>query len=299
MPRMPELPEVEVVARGLARHLAGQRIAGLAWARRDIVRGGHIELLDRLTGRAILSAQREGKAIRISLDGHIRIVVHLGMTGRLLVTPPDSPDEPHTHLRIDLAPCGRQLRYCDPRRFGGIWVVDERRLQAGGPIQGRRLPPVAADPLTMSWPDWRRALARGRQIKALLMAQEPISGMGNIYCDEALHRAGIHPLRPANTLSPEEARRLRTAVQRVLREAIRAGGSSISDYRDADNVRGSFQKRHRVYNRTGEPCRSCGTPIERLVVGGRSTHICPACQQLSGGRARRAVVEMRRSFQRT
>ncbi len=286
---MPELPEVETIARGLARRIEGRVIAAARLHRRDILHGdgGPVE---QLVGRRIREVRRCGKQVRVTLEPgkkiHRRaagatlfVYAHLGMTGRLLVVDRDAPLEKHTHLQIDFDNSQTQLRFCDPRRFGGIWLVawagDTRNRWVG-----RRLPPIGADPLEISLPAMRALLARKRQIKPLLMDQVPISGMGNIYCDEALFRAGIHPLTPAGDLDGEAVRRLRTAIRRVLTEAIQAGGSSISDYRDADNARGSFQDRHRVYGREGCPCPNCSRPIERLVVAGRGTHLCPRCQPL-------------------
>jgi formamidopyrimidine-DNA glycosylase len=302
---VPELPEVETVARGLARRIQGQAIASVALHRRDIVHGNGGPI-DRLAGRQISDVRRCGKQVRILVCDESRaaqrcrrqaaesppklaMYVHLGMTGRLIVVDSAEPLERHTHLVIALAGNDAQLRFCDPRRFGGVWLVAEDgtehdKLERGTSWQGRRLPPIGADPLEISLPALRAALARKRQIKALLMDQLPISGMGNIYCDEALHRAGIHPLTPAADLDLEAVRRLRLAIRRVLTEAIRAGGSSISDYRNADNARGDFQNRHRVYGREGEACRACGSTIERSVVAGRGTHVCPSCQPFGGSK---------------
>lgn len=294
---MPELPEVETITRGLAKKIRGQVIADVALCRPDILHGNGGPV-DGLIGRRIADVCRSGKQVHIALDakklGRIGqvpsagdIYVHLGMTGRLTVVERKAPLERHTHLVMSFADSATQLRFCDPRRFGGIWLIAENSNRAGGESvrqapgwKGRRLPPVGADPLRMTLPALRKLLTRRRQIKALLMDQQPISGLGNIYCDEALYRAGIHPLTPAARLDAEAVRRLRLAIRRVLNEAIRAGGSSISDYRRADNTEGAFQKRHRVYGRDGQACRNCGTTIQRIIVAGRGTHICPCCQPL-------------------
>jgi formamidopyrimidine-DNA glycosylase len=276
---MPELPEVETVARGLHRRLAGWVIESVHLLRADIAHGAARPSNELLRGRQIEAVARTGKQVRIGLSDGQALVVHLGMTGRLTVTSQKEPLAKHTHLRIGFRGQGAELRFCDPRRFGGVWLVNGS-FDAGGSWIGRRLPPVAADPLRISLSEWRGLLARRRQIKALLLDQKPISGVGNIYCDEALHRAGIHPLSRASDLSPEAVRRLYHALRRVLAAAIQAGGSSVSDYLDVDNVPGWFQTRHRVYGREGKPCRKCGTPIEKFVVSGRGTHICPKCQRL-------------------
>lgn len=274
---MPELPEVETIARGLARHLTGRRIAWAHLMRSDVVHGGPIPLCAALRGRRVRQVCRQGKQVRVALDSGRSLVFHLGMTGRLIVVDRDEPVEAHTHLRLTFQRWRRELRFSDPRRFGGVWLVDDGASQSDAWL-GRRLPPVSADPLTITLDDFRSALRRRRQIKALLLDQRPISGVGNIYCDEALYRSGIHPLARASELDTAAVARLWRALRRVLAEAIRAGGSSISDYRSADNQLGNFQVRHRVYGRTGKPCRKCGTTIEHLLAAGRSTFICPRCQ---------------------
>ena len=283
---MPELPEVETIARGLAGHLTGRRIAWAHLSRSDVVHGGPMPLCVALHGRRVRQVRRQGKQVRVDLDAGCWLVFHLGMTGRLIVVGRDEPVEPHTHLRLTFQRWRGELRFSDPRRFGGVWLLDEGTLRSGAWI-GRRLPPVSADPLTISLDSFRNALRRRRQIKALLLDQRPISGLGNIYCDEALYRAGIHPLRRASELDAAAVAGLWWALRRVLAEAIRAGGSSISDYRSADNQLGSFQVRHRVYGRSGMPCRSCGTTIKRLLAAGRSTFICPRCQPGPRGAATR------------
>jgi formamidopyrimidine-DNA glycosylase len=293
---MPELPEVETVARGLARRITGQTVRSVQVLRPEILHG-HAGAIDRLSGRRIERVVRRGKQVLIRLDRRLSLVVHLGMTGRMVAVPPETPVEPHTHLRATFRRGKYELRYTDPRRFGGIWILTaeasdalaaaDHQCKAAGsgsgrrcefPWVGRRVPPVAADPLLISVAELRACLQRRRQIKALLLDQDPISGMGNIYCDESLYRAGIHPLTRACELGPAAVRRLHRAMRTVLNAAIRAGGSSVSDYRGADNNRGWFQLEHRVYGRKGEPCRACGTPIEYLRVAGRGTHICPKCQ---------------------
>jgi formamidopyrimidine-DNA glycosylase len=192
------------------------------------------------------------------------------MTGRLLVTTPEAPLAAHTHARLSLA-SGRELRFVDPRRFGRLELRD----------LGRSAPFAApgAEPLTIGQEEFA-GLFRGRHlaIKAALLNQSLLSGVGNIYADESLFRAGIRPRRMVGRLTRAELERLRTALRQVLKDAIRLGGSSVSDYVDAEGVRGFFQLEHCVYLRTGLPCRRCGTPIRRIVLGGRGTHYCPRCQ---------------------
>lgn len=278
---MPELPEVETVARGVARHITGRRIESVALSRGDIVHGECVPLCAFLRGRRVERVGRQGKQIHIELDGGRVLVVHLGMTGRLIAIDREAPVEPHTHLRVGFDRRRAEMRFIDPRRFGGLWLLITPPT-AGGMWIGRRLPPVGADALTISFEEFHAALRRHRQLKALLLDQRPIGGIGNIYADESLHRAGIHPLTRADRLTDAAVRRLWRCIRRVLEEAVRAGGSSISDYRTADNERGLFQVRHRVYQRAGKPCRKCRTPIEHLTAAGRSTFICPRCQPSRG-----------------
>jgi formamidopyrimidine-DNA glycosylase len=198
-------------------------------------------------------------------------IVHLGMTGRLLVTTPDGPLAAHTHARLSLA-SGRELHFVDPRRFGRLEFRDLRR-SPGFSAPG-------ADPLTIGREEFA-ALFHGRRlaIKAALLNQTLLAGVGNIYADESLFRAGIRPRRTSERLTRAELERLRLALRQVLKHAIRLGGSSVSDYVDANGARGFFQLEHCVYLRAGLPCRRCQTPIRRIVVAGRGTHYCPWCQQ--------------------
>ena len=194
-------------------------------------------------------------------------IVHLGMTGRLLVTTPDSPVAPHTHARLNLA-SGRELRFVDPRRFGRL---EFRNLRSAAAFHG-----PGAEPLTVGAREFASLFhARRLSIKAALLNQTLLAGVGNIYADESLFQAGIRPRRRANRLTAQELERLRLALRQVLSHAIRLGGSSVSDYVDADGERGFFQLEHCVYQRTGLPCRRCQTPIRRLVLAGRGTHYLP------------------------
>lgn len=279
---MPELPEVETVARGLAKHLVGRSIEQVCLVREDMVHGCAVPLCVALPNQRIATVARKGKQVHLEFDPLRKcdanpwsLAIHLGMTGRLIVCDSSSELEPHTHLRVTFRNWRQELRFIDPRRFGGIWLLSESDSQSW---RGRRLPPIGLDPLRISLRDFRKLLERGRQIKALLLDQSCLGGMGNIYADESLHRAGIHPLTAADVLLPEQVRRLHRAIRTVLAAAIRAGGSSISDYRGADNQPGYFQVQHRVYDRAGKPCRNCGTSIEHLTAAGRSTFICPNCQ---------------------
>ena len=275
---MPELPEVETVASGVHTRVQGDRIL-------EVWLGTHKEPFKTppagqargLEGRILHSVHRTGKHIVCELSGvpagapTSQWIVHLGMTGRLLVTTPDAPVAPHTHARL-LLKSGREIRFVDPRRFG--------RLEFRDLARGEAFAAAGAEPLTIG-PEEFAALFRHRKlaIKAALLNQALLSGVGNIYADESLFRAGIRPRRQAGRLTRAELERLRAALQQVLRHAIQLGGSSVSDYVDADGVRGFFQLEHCVYQRTGEPCRQCGVSIRRITVAGRSTHYCPNCQR--------------------
>ena len=289
---MPELPEVETIARGVNERLRGDRIIEV-WlgSHTQPFKNSPAEQAAGLEGRTILEVRRVGKHIVCDLGARQKSakstkaeskkaesdkpaaqwIVHLGMTGRLLVTTPEGPVAPHTHARLTLA-SGRELRFVDPRRFGRL---EYRDLSHGEPFEG-----PGSEPLTIA-PAEFAGLFRGRRlaIKAALLNQTLLHGVGNIYADESLFRAGIRPRRMAGRLKREELLRLHQAIQEVLRHAIGLGGSSVSDYVDADGVRGFFQLEHRVYMRTGQPCLVCGTPIRRILLAGRGTHFCPVCQR--------------------
>jgi formamidopyrimidine-DNA glycosylase len=287
---MPELPEVETVANGVNERVRGQQIESV-WlsSKPQTFKTPPAEMAQQLTGRVIDRVRRVGKHIVFDLDSAratttnsdaIQWIVHLGMTGRLLVSAADVALPPHTHAVLKLS-SGRELRFVDPRRFGRLAIHDlaakpgeEQIEQSSGGFAG-----PGREPLSISLPDFV-ALFRGRKlaIKSALLNQRLLHGVGNIYADESLFRSGIRPKRMAGRLRRAELERLHSSVQSVLREAIALGGSSVSDYVDADGVRGFFQLEHKVYMRTGEPCLVCGTPIQRIVLGGRGTHYCPVCQ---------------------
>jgi len=273
---MPELPEAETIARQLHRELAGRKLGQVRLSRRDIVHGDPQPLGKLLPGRRVARVSRRAKRVILTLDGGIELVFRLGMTGRMIVCATDDPVAKHTHLRITIDGTSNELRFCDARRFGGVWCLTGSERSIGKPLGE-----VGLEPLEVTPAAFRVALNRRRQIKALLMDQTVIAGLGNIYCDESLHAAGIHPLTRADTLSSERANRLLRAIRMTLRKAIRFNGSTLMDYRDADGREGSFQKLHRVYQREGDPCRTCRTAIRRIQAAGRSTFFCPLCQRKS------------------
>jgi formamidopyrimidine-DNA glycosylase len=281
---MPELPEVETIARGVHDRVRGDCIV-------EVIFGSHrnpfktlpTRQAKGLEGRTILAVHRSGKHIVCELGAaesplnlrevapSAQWILHLGMTGRLLVTTPDAPLAPHTHARLRLA-SGRELRFVDPRRFGRLDFLDLTRVAA--------FRAAGADPLTITAQEFSQLFhPRRMPIKAALLNQSLLSGVGNIYADESLFRAGVRPRRPAHRLTKAQLEALRLALQEVLLQAISLGGSSVSDYVDADGVKGFFQLEHCVYLRTGLPCRRCQTPIQRIVLAGRGTHYCPKCQR--------------------
>ena len=263
---MPELPEVETVTRSIAP-LVGRRIVAVEFRSLRILRGGDPDgMAVRMAGRRIAGIKRYGKFIVMLLEGGGYILIHLGMTGRLLL---GGPTGKHTHAILTLDE--GTLLFDDSRQFGCFQFSEEF------PARVARLGP---EPLEISLTDFTSALKRHKtRIKALLLNQLFFRGVGNIYADESLFRAGIHPLAVASRLRGERPRKLYEALRAVLCEAIDAGGSSISDYVDAQGRKGFFQFSHRVYQRTGEPCVNCGTVIRRLLVTQRSSHFCPKCQR--------------------
>jgi formamidopyrimidine-DNA glycosylase len=263
---LPELPEVETVVRSLAPHLPGRRILSARFTSRFVTPGNRLALARKLAGRTIQGIQRRGKFIVIALDRGT-LTVHLGMTGKLLLEGalPGGTQSTHTHGTFVLDQ--GVLMYHDPRQFGRIvWNADLERL---GP-----------EPLEISLNHFVERLRRRKaRVKALLLNQRFLAGLGNIYVDESLAIAGIHPLALASRLSVRKAAALHQAMREVLALAIQHGGSSISDYVDANGNRGWFQMLHRVYGREGEPCLACGTPIRKIIVAQRGTHYCPLCQR--------------------
>ena len=274
---MPELPEVETIARGLDRRVRGDIIESV-WlgTHPEPLKSPTQEIVSALAHSRIARVRRVGKHIVFDLESaesqngneKRQWIVHLGMTGRMLVSSPEEETPKHTHAIAALA-SGRELRFVDPRRFGRLSVFSESAFTGPG-----------TEPLTIGADEFAK-LFRGRKtpIKAALLNQKLLHGVGNIYADESLFRAGIRPKRQAGRLARAELVRLHKAVKEVLKEAIKLGGSSVSNYVDAEGKEGFFQLQHRVYMRTGQPCLVCRTPIKRIVLGGRGTHYCPKCQR--------------------
>ena len=274
---MPELPEVETVARDLRVELVGRRFVS-AWASQPGVLRfpDAAAFISAVPGLGVESVERRGKYIFCRLVGGADLVFHLGMTGHLRVTDPGAEVAPHTHLRAGLDD-GRELRFDDARRFGRVMLGPRPLLE-----ERRVLPRLGVEPLSDDFsPDRLDGLMRRttRTVKAALLDQSGIAGLGNIYVDEACHQAGIRPSRRAHRLTRRERLALHSAIRSVLQKAIDNRGTSVDDYRDLWNARGSHQEELRVYGRGGEPCLGCGTTLRRAVVAGRTTVWCPRCQR--------------------
>jgi formamidopyrimidine-DNA glycosylase len=285
---MPELPEVETVRRGLAPALVGKRIAKAKTNRADLRFPFPTRFAARLKGRRVETLERRAKYLLAHLDDGMVWVTHLGMTGRWSILgakqqPGDlyyaePPDPAHTHVVIDME-SGVRLEFNDPRRFGYMDLIAEDSLEAHPFFKGMGPEPLGNE---FHLPYFRRTLAAKRApIKAALLDQRVVAGLGNIYVVEALHRAGIAPTRPAGRISVQRLEKLYHAIRAVLEEAIEAGGSTLSDYAQVDGAQGGFQHRFRVYDREGEPCPTpdCGGTIQRAVHSGRSSFWCPRCQR--------------------
>jgi formamidopyrimidine-DNA glycosylase len=280
---MPELPEVETIRRQLAPHLTGRTIAGAEildarWTRPDPPAAIEAEL----RGAVVNVLERAGKYLIWSLSDDRHLLMHLRMTGTLLFDPAAAP--PHTRVLLELDD-GHRLVYVDPRRFGTGHLVHSSGARAEY-LNAR----IGIEPLTAEFTAGHlRSLARGRTapIKAFVLDQKRIAGVGNIYADEALFRAGVHPLRPAGRLAAGDWERVRVGIEEALSAGIEAKGASIDDFRHIDGARGSFQDRFLVHRRAGLSCPRCGTTIRKLVVGGRGTYVCERCQPRPRTRAPR------------
>lgn len=272
---MPELPEVETVAADLRDQLVGRRFAGaeIVWPR-TLAQPDAASLAERLAGREVVHVGRRGKYLLIALDSGAMLIIHLRMTGQLAVVPDGGALLADRHLRARFRLVdGAQLVFTDMRKFGRIWLVDDVQEVVGK---------LGPEPLDWTFtPEVLAGRLRGRRtaMKALLLDQTVVAGVGNIYADEALFLAGIHPLRPGASLTDAEVARLRDAIRQVLNESIDKRGTLLRDYRTPYGVDGAYRSELRVYGQPGKPCPRCGTPVERIRVTQRSTHFCPACQK--------------------
>jgi formamidopyrimidine-DNA glycosylase len=289
---MPELPEVETIVADLRPHLVGRTIVRCELAFPTIVRHPEPEeFVDSVAGMRIEAVARRGKYILIRLNGHaspspsatpadegggVALVVHLGMTGQLRLVDPVTPLEKHTHAVFSLDD-SRQLRYRDPRRFGRLLLGTEHALLTAKKMP--RLGPEPIDPDFAAEELYRRLKRRRAPLKAVLLDQGAVAGVGNIYADESLYRARLRPGRLANTVSKQSARRLHEAMRESLQLAIANRGSSVDTYRDAWGEVGGQQEKLLVYGRAGEPCFTCGRPLSSMRIAGRSTVFCRHCQR--------------------
>ncbi|MCX6566274.1 MAG: bifunctional DNA-formamidopyrimidine glycosylase/DNA-(apurinic or apyrimidinic site) lyase [Candidatus Aminicenantes bacterium] len=271
---MPELPEVETIAAGLRAGIVGLRIKTARCRLPKLLRATRPEALGALAGTRISAVRRRGKILIVEAYPRA-LLFHLKMTGQFFWARPDRPLDKHTHFILSFADAAEELRFRDVRKFGFL-----RCLSCGEVDTCDEVGRLGPEPLEIIPEEFAARLSvRGGRLKSVLLDQRVLAGVGNIYADEALHAAGLHPLTAANRLSAAEKRRLWTALRCILKAAIAAGGSSIRDYRSVGGEIGDFQTRHRVYGREGEKCRRCGGTIRRIVIGGRATFYCPKCQR--------------------
>jgi formamidopyrimidine-DNA glycosylase len=269
---VPELPEVETVVRALRPSVAGRRVLAvrLNWAR-HVAAPAPAEFQAQMAGRTIRGLGRRGKYLVFSLDDGRYLLAHLKMSGQFILAAADAPPDPHAHTVFTLDD-GRELRFRDTRKFGRLYLVDEAETVVGG---------LGLEPLSDDFSErWLAAYLAGRRrtLKPLLLDQTFLAGLGNIYADEALHRAGLHPRRRSDTLSAAEVQALRSGIVAALESGLAGHGATISTFRRPDGARGEAQERFLVYGREGRPCTRCRAPIQRVVLGGRSTYFCPVCQ---------------------
>jgi formamidopyrimidine-DNA glycosylase len=282
---MPELPEVETVLRGLRKRALGRRIVEVEILHSGIIAGDVENFISQIEGKTTVALQRKGKILALELAGAKRaetvyLILRLGMTGQVTIQPSDAPLEPHTHVRMLFEGKTEELRFRDVRRFGRLRCSTGEELDA-------LLKSLGPDAQQATEEEFLHAM-RGRRgaIKSWLLNQQGVSGLGNIYADESLFEAGIHPLTQPDRVSPASARRLYRAVQKVLKRAVNLQGTTFRDYIDIEGRAGNYLQRLCVYQKTGEPCPRCGTSIRRTVIAGRSSHFCPQCQRRPGHTAR-------------
>jgi len=276
---MPELPEVETIVRGLRDVLCGKTIAGVE-IREEMIIGypeDPEEFREGLLERKITAMGRRGKYLILELNSNLQLIIHLRMTGKLLLKMREEEIESHTHVILRFKE-GVDLRFNNVRKFGRMYLIDRDSPEKAGGFAGLGPEPLSSE---FSPEVFRKILKRsGRAIKALLLDQKKIAGLGNIYADEALYRASIHPARPADELSREEMDKLYQSIDQVLKAGIKFSGTSFSDYVNALGEAGSFQERLMVYGRDGEKCPRCSCQINKDRIASRSTHYCPECQEL-------------------
>jgi len=273
---VPELPEVETIVRDLRNLVVGRRIESVRVSLNKLIRTGPRRLARLTEGAEVLAAKRRGKFIILTLSGERHVVVHLKMTGQFLwgEVPDVWPDHVHVIFKFD---DGQALLYRDMRQFGYILGLDSQDY-----AEWLKSEAIGPDPFQLTPAEFAGLLrSKKGRIKAVLLDQRVISGLGNIYCDEALFAAGIHPLRPADRIGQDLAVRLHEQIVEILKEAVRLRGSTTRNYVGLAGVGGEYQNRHRIYGRTGQNCLVCGCRISRITAAGRGTHFCPSCQPLT------------------
>ena len=275
---MPELPEVETVVRELEPLLKGRRITAVKVSRKGLREPFSARRAEPILGQRIRGLMRRGKWIIVCMGGGPDLLIHLGMTGQLMVVPAGEPRATHTHVTFRLDDGRKELRFRDIRRFGSVSVLPFGERLFDLLSEHGSLGP---EPFDMKLSDWRARLGATRRcVKAVLLDQRVVAGIGNIYADESLFEARLHPARPGRDLTPREADRLRQAIVTVLNRAIDRRGSSIRNYVGGSGKKGEYQNEFRVYGRTGEACPRCKTSIHCVRLAGRSTHYCPKCQPI-------------------
>jgi formamidopyrimidine-DNA glycosylase len=298
---VPEMPEVENIALGLRPVLVGKRVTSVWVGNPIIVRGPERRLwrafMAELTGRRIVDVTRRAKRLILTMEGSLALVFQLGMTGKFLLLNRQegraAATPKHTRLILSCSD-GTVLLFVDPRRFGRVWCLRGLAPQAPDTaMEAAGLTPLGPEALDLHPRTFAALLQTNRPIKSLLLDQSRIAGLGNIYADESLWAACIHPVRAGSSLTAAEAATLLREIQKVLRRAIRAGGTTFSDFRNVYGDMGRFRDRLRVYGRQGESCRRCGTPIQYLRASGRGTHICPRCQVIHAGKRGNSKSEIR------
>lgn len=273
---MPELPEVETLVKSLSPRLKGLEVSGFKIFRRGVLRNKNLSLLHKLAGKKIVGVFRRGKMILIDCEGNLSLIIHLKMTGQLIFYTKDEPLDKHTHFVLFFKGQSEELRFRDVRKFG--FICCRQTLDPDSIDELRQLGP---EPLEIDFTRFCR-LFQGRtaRLKSLLLNQNFLAGIGNIYSDEILFKAKKHPLLSASCLEESDLRLLWKAMRSVLKKAIRYKGSTIRDFTDAEGQKGNFQYRHQVYGRESLPCFICGAPIVRLRLGRRSSFFCPECQKV-------------------
>jgi formamidopyrimidine-DNA glycosylase len=273
---MPELPEVETIVRRLRSELIGLKISKIRVLTPKILRLPKEVFIPALTGAIIREIRRKGKLILMDLGLGRTLVIHLKMTGQVLLTSKPTTADRHTHVIFDFSPPGIQMHYRDIRKFGFFDLIQ------GDPTdRAHYVDRVGPDPFEITAPQFTRlVLSKNKAVKSLLLDQSLISGLGNIYVDESLFQAKIHPLTKAGDISAARIKNLHRVIRSVLSRAILKKGSTLKDYRRPDGSSGGFQNYHQVYGRTGQACPFCQSPVQKIRVGGRGTHFCPGCQKL-------------------